>query len=95
MKSLTPKQEEIFFYLSEYIQRKWYSPTIIEATKALNYTNRRNITQAIEVLEEKWYIRRNKNNYRNIELMYTWEHTIHIPILWTVWNWSRLLYDYR
>lgn len=95
MSKLTDKQEKVFFYLVEYIQRfsKW--PTIREINTKFWFKSNRESMQYLEALEKKWCIKRTPCKYRGISLMNTDEHTIKIPILWTTDVWIPLRYYER
>lgn len=65
---LTPKQEEFFNLLSDYIRREKIPPTNREILKMMGLKSPRSIAQYLDVLEEGGYIQRGKGA-RNIKIL--------------------------
>lgn len=79
---ITEKQEQVLNTISEYIAKKWQSPTIEELQYLLNQKSKRWVVQYLEVLEKKWFITRWRW-YRSIKLGNSigFQTMISIPLL--------------
>lgn len=79
---ITEKQEQVLNTISEYIAKKWVSPTIEELQYLLNQKSKRWVVQYLEVLEKKWFITRWRW-YRSIKLGNSigFQTMINIPLL--------------
>ena len=82
-KSLTGKQKKVLDSIAEYINEKKKSPTIEEIKNKLNFKSTRSVSQYLEFLVRKGYIRKNRNP-RSIELVNYYENvgneTVLIPL---------------
>lgn len=65
---LTPKQEEFFNVLADYIRREKIPPTNREILKMMGLKSPRSIAQYLDVLDEGGYIQRGKGA-RNIKII--------------------------
>lgn len=65
---LTPKQQEIYSFLSQYIKKEEYSPTLEEIRVFLGVNSLNTAVDHLKALEQKGYIVRRKHAKRNIEL---------------------------
>lgn len=79
---ITEKQEQVLNTISEYIAKKWVSPTIEELQYLLNQKSKRWVVQYLEVLEKKGFITRWRW-YRSIKLGNSigFQTMINIPLL--------------
>lgn len=79
---ITEKQEQVLNAISEYIAKKWQSPTIEELQYLLNQKSKRWVVQYLEALEKKWFITRWRW-YRSIKLGNSigFQTMINIPLL--------------
>lgn len=86
---ITEKQENALKVISDYIARKWQSPTIEELQFLLEQKSKRWVIQYLEALEKKWFITRWRW-YRSIKLWNSvWFQTmINIPLLWYANAWK-------
>ncbi len=66
---LTPAQEEILSLIKNYIAKHGKSPTITELQKSLKLRSIRSVTQRLESLEKKGFIRRDRFQHRSIQLL--------------------------
>ena len=82
-KSLTGKQKKVLNFIVEYIDKKEESPTIEEIKNELNLKSTRSVSQYLEFLVKKGYIRKSRNP-RSIELVNYYENmgneTVLIPM---------------
>lgn len=65
---LTPKQQEIYSFLSQYIKKEECSPTLEEIRVFLGVNSLNTVVDHLKALEQKGYIVRRKHSKRNIEL---------------------------
>src|SRR5262245_742558 len=69
MDNLTEKQQQVFDYLSDYINKHGFSPTIDEIRRFIGVASIRSAAQYLEALERKSLIRRQPNAKRNIRVV--------------------------
>lgn len=82
---LTPKEQKILGYLTEYIKQKAQSPTLEEIAYHFGYTSLTSVQRAIVSLEEKGKITRDKFQKRNISLVVESEDkTFPVPVVGVV-----------
>lgn len=67
--SLTPAQEQTLAFIKRYIAKHGQSPTITELQKSLKLRSTRSVTQRIESLEKKGFIRRDRFQHRSIKVL--------------------------
>lgn len=67
--SLTPAQEETLTLIKGYISRHGQAPTITEMRKALKLSSLRSVTQRLESLEKKGFIKRDRFQHRSITVL--------------------------
>jgi len=67
--SLTHVQEETLTLIKNYIRKHGQSPTITELQKTLKLSSIRSVTQRIESLEKKGFIRRDRFQHRSIKVL--------------------------
>lgn len=63
--NLTPKQKQIFEFISKFYEEKGYSPTLNEISKKFKITTT-TVHQFIEALEKKEFLHKTKGTVRNI-----------------------------
>lgn len=84
-KTLYKRQRQILDYLSQYIQKYGYSPTLKEIAEALGVKALSTVCGHLEVLERKGIIRRYKGALRGIEILQddnlVLERGIELPVL--------------
>ena len=66
---LTPAQGETLLYIKQYVTKNHKSPTITELRQGLKLKSLRSVTQRIEALERKAFLRRDKFQHRGIVLL--------------------------
>jgi repressor LexA len=69
MEQLTDKQQQVFGFISEYINTHGVSPTIDEIRQFIGVSSIRTAAQYLEALERKSLIRRDRNAKRNIRIV--------------------------
>jgi len=69
MEKLTDKQQEILAYLKDYILKKNYPPSVREICQAVDLRSTSSVHAQLNNLEEKGYIRRDKEKSRTIEII--------------------------
>ncbi len=67
--SLTPKQQETLSFIRGFIIRAKEAPTIQELRQGLNLKSLRSVTQRLESLEAKGFIKRDRFKHRSISLL--------------------------
>jgi len=83
---LTPAQEETLSLIKSYIAKHGKSPTITELQKSLKLASIRSVTQRIETLEKKGFIRRDRFQHRSIQILenvsvYMAQDFIAVPVI--------------
>lgn len=68
MPALTPRQRRVLDFLQAYAAAHQTSPTLAEMAEALGYADKKSITQYLQALERKGYIRRQRYGHRALEL---------------------------
>lgn len=66
---LTPKQKETYDLLKEAVIQRGESPTIDELRKMLGLSSLRSVTQRLEALEAKGYIKRDRFRHRGVSII--------------------------
>lgn len=66
---LTPAQGETLLYIKQYVKKFAKPPTITELRQGLKLKSLRSVTQRIEALERKAFLRRDKFRHRGIILL--------------------------
>ena len=74
MEKLTNKQEKILNEIKKYIAKKGYPPTVRELCQLANLKSTATIQTHLDHLQEKGYIRKDKEKNRTIELCVTNEY---------------------
>lgn len=67
--NLTQKQERVFLFLREYLEKKGYPPTVREIAEHLTLAGPSAAKKFLDILERKRYIRRTPGNSRAIEII--------------------------
>jgi len=67
--ALTDIQEETLAFLKRYIAKRGKGPTISELQKELGLSSTRSVTQRLEALERKGFIRRDRFQHRGIKIL--------------------------
>lgn len=70
-KTLTLAQKETLAFLRSYRHTHGQSPTILELSKEFDLKSLRSVTQRLEALERKGFIKRNRFQHRSIEVLET------------------------
>jgi len=82
---LTPRQQQIFEFIKDYIKKNNYAPVYSEISEAVGLSSSATIYNHIQALQKKGYINRQKGVNRGITLLKTKEavkeETIKIPVL--------------
>lgn len=65
---LTAKQEKTLKFITEFINKHNFPPTIKEIQNSLEIKNPGQVFKLLYYLEKKGYIKRNKGEHRNIRL---------------------------
>ena len=82
---LTPKEQKILSYLTEYIKQNAQSPTLEEIADRFGYTSLTSVQRAVVSLEKKGRITRDKFQKRNISLVVESEDkTFPVPVVGVV-----------
>lgn len=87
MNDLSPRQAKIFEFLREYIAERDYPPSIREIQDACGISSTSVVDYNLRKLEEKGYIRRDRDISRGIELLGPngrRSRVIEVPILGTI-----------
>jgi len=83
--NLTKKQQKVFEIISDYYSKNGHAPTISELCSALDVKSSRTVTQYLELLERKGFIRRDKYSKRGIvpvkKEIYTNPSIVQFPVL--------------
>ncbi len=66
---ITPKQQETLDFIKSFIASNKEAPTIVELARALGLKSYRSVTQRIESLEEKGFIKRDRFKNRGISII--------------------------
>jgi repressor LexA len=66
---LTPRQRRVLDYLRDYTAENGAVPTYAEMAEDLGYADKKSITQYLQALERKGYIRRHRYGHRALELL--------------------------
>lgn len=90
---ITDNQQKVLDKIVSYMTRYGKSPTIEELRIILEQKSKRWVTQYLEALEKKWFIKRD-STYRGIKLWNSvWIQTfLNIPILWYANAWKPLVF---
>ena len=65
---LTPRQQRVLDFLEAYAAEHQRSPTFAEMAAGLGYADKKSITQYLQALERKGYVRRQRYGHRSLEL---------------------------
>jgi repressor LexA len=85
MQPLTPKQKQIFDFISHYIEENGYAPSYREIGDHFAFTSLATVFQYIEVLKQKQYLTGEENLARSIQLTPAFdERTFEIPLWGTI-----------
>jgi repressor LexA len=83
--TLYPRQRQILSFISQYIQKWGYAPTLREIGDALEVTSIATIAEHLRTMEEKGVIRRTQGKQRAIEILNNHfgepKREINLPIL--------------
>lgn len=90
---ITDNQQKVLDKIVSYMTKYGKSPTIEELRIILEQKSKRWVTQYLEALERKWFIKRD-STYRGIKLWNSvWIQTfLNIPILWYANAWKPLVF---
>lgn len=87
MQDLSPRQAKILEFLRSYIEEKDYPPSIREIQEACGISSTSVVDYNLRKLEEKGYIRRDRDISRGIELLHPngrRPRVVEVPILGTI-----------
>ena len=84
--TLTKKQKETLDFIKDFLIRNGQPPTMAEMSKELNLRSLRSVTQRLEALEAKGFIKRDRFTHRGISLLDPFSSsfptgTIKIPVI--------------
>src|SRR3989344_251002 len=65
----TPAQEKTFSFLKSYISKNGQAPTMMELCKEFKLRSLRSVTQRLEGLERKGFIKRDRFQHRSIQVL--------------------------
>ena len=65
---LTKKQKKVLDYTQKYSQKKGFNPSYDEIRKHLKLSSVSTVNHYVKILQEKGYIKREKNTARSIEV---------------------------
>ena len=68
-KELTPRQEEVFYFLKNFLREKGFPPTLREIASHLRVKGPRGPQKALRILERKGYLRRIPGGARALEII--------------------------
>src|SRR3989338_1044238 len=80
---LTPRQKQILDFITAYIKKRNFAPSLEEIKKHLRLRSVSNIHQHIEALENKGLLQKLKNQPRGVEITKS-EQMVKIPLLGTI-----------
>lgn len=80
MNNLTKRQKETLNFVEEYISENDYAPSLEEIAKGTGVSSPGTVSEHIESLESKGYLRRDKGQPRSIELL-EGEPMVQVPLL--------------
>ncbi len=85
MKTLTPRQQAVLSYISDFIQQNNYPPTYQEIADAFDIVSKNGVVRHLVALERKGYIERSNTLARSIRIVHS-EYlpatdTIRIPLV--------------
>lgn len=69
MDALTPRQEEVYLYIANYIRENGYAPSLRETMSGLGLASTNAVRQHLERLNKKGFIERNENVSRGIKIV--------------------------
>lgn len=69
IKNLTAKQQKVYNFIKDKINRDKLSPTLSEIASFIDVSSLRTVTQYLEILEYKGLIKRNRHSQRGVELI--------------------------
>lgn len=83
---LTKRQREIYNYISKYIRKNGYAPTLVEIGEGVGISSLATVHKHLKNMEKKGVIQRTWNRVRAIELVSNQVHlpSIELPILGVV-----------
>src|SRR6202035_5794531 len=83
MLPLTKRQREILDYLSDFIQRHGYAPSLEEIGRRFGLSSLATVHKHLTNLQEKGFIRRSWNRSRSVELLSarTGQRAVELPML--------------
>lgn len=74
---LTPAQEETLSFIKDYFAQHGEAPAIIDFQKSLKLKSSRSVTQRLEALERKGFIRRDRFQHRSITVLHA--SSVYLP----------------
>jgi repressor LexA len=82
---LTKRQKEILVYIEEYLQQHDYAPSYREIADGLGLSSPATISEHIESLKEKGYLRDDLSGARSLQLTPRWdERTFSVPLMGSI-----------
>lgn len=87
---MTPKQREVYDFLSRWINAKGYPPSYREMKVAFNFKSMSQICQILDRLEASGHIRRDPRHARSIEVVNPRAVKLHPEVLELTDNYARL-----
>lgn len=84
MEKLTVRQKQVFDFISGFIRRHRYPPTLREIATGIGTSGTISAIRHLDTLEQKGYIRRDAGSSRGITLTYGAEEGLGLPIVGVV-----------
>jgi len=84
MKNLTKRQREILDFVGDFIARHDYAPSFREIAEHFNLSSLATISQHIETLQTKGYLKKDPTMARSLQLTPVSEKVSEIPLLGTI-----------
>ena len=81
MKGVTEKQKALLSYISQFIKKHHYSPSLSEIQSYFGYKSLATVHQHLESLKKKGHLTSEKNSARSLSLTESPSETIDIPIV--------------
>lgn len=83
MTALTPKRKQVLDYITDFIKKKGFSPSLPEIKKRFKLRSVATIHEHVKALEGAGYLRTQRNQRRSIEITKS-EKLVRIPLLGTI-----------
>ena len=82
MKTLSPRQQSILYFLQDFVERKGYPPSIREIVQGCYISSTSVVDYNLKALESEGYLRRDPEVSRGIELLVERQrHWLEVPLI--------------